>query len=423
MQLKFAHAFAACWFLSLLYVHEGRAADDPLLTLEGALRRALSVSPELGEARLEVSVREGALDQAGAWPNPSVDLQADEKLGLEDGRRGTGLTQVAVKQPVPLIRLTAQRAQARAQLAEAQETLRYEQLQREAETARALHALQFGQARVMLAQQREAFVAGLDPGSAPRKDRIVRYLTPLERSRLAILREEAAQDAASAQGILVETLAPFRALLALPPDAVPGVVALAPVAPPAALPELLGQLDRHPAIAASDRNIDAASATIDLERARRFADPTIGVFRERDFLNGARRDFSGVTLGVEIPLWNRQSGAISRARAESAQAEQRRVALRRDLEAQLRQSHVRLGQLIEQASRQRERLVAPARQALELARRGFVTGEQNVLTLVDAYDTYFDAEVRYSELLAQGWTEVAELRLAAGTTLLPEAAP
>jgi cobalt-zinc-cadmium resistance protein CzcA len=42
---------------------------------------------------------------------------------------------------------------------------------------------------------------------------------------------------------------------------------------------------------------------------------------------------------------------------------------------------------------------------------------------VDGYNTYFDAEVRYRELLQEGWQEAAELRLAAGVVLTqPEAA-
>jgi cobalt-zinc-cadmium efflux system outer membrane protein len=406
----------------LLFVeaHAAPAAEAPVWTLDAAVRQALAVAPEIREAEAEVAAREGTLKQAGAWPNPSIDLRADQKLGIQDGSGGTDLTQVAVTQPLPLTRLAPQRAQAEAQLVAARERLRHARLARETETARAFHALQLAQARLTLAWQRVAFVAGLESGTGDKGRRIVRYLTPLERARLAILREAAEQEAAFAEGKYSEAAAQFRALLALTPDSAPQVAALVPAEAPAPLEVLLGRLGAHPALGASDHDIEAARAGIDVARAQRFADPTIGVFRERDFLGGEQRDFSGVMLSVQVPLWNTQAGNVARARAETDQAREHRAATHRDLETRLRQGRLHLGHLIEQAERFRERLLGPARRMLDLARRGFATGEQNILALVDAYNTYFDAEIRYHELLQEAWQEAAELRLAAGIALVQQ---
>lgn len=419
-------ALAGLVFLSLsfLKVHDASAAEAPIWTLDAAVRQALAVAPEIREAEAEVAAREGARKQAGAWPNPSIDLRADQKLGIEGGGGGTDLTQVAVTQPLPLTRLAPQRAEAGAQLAAARERLRHARLAREVEAARAFHALQLAQARFTLAERRVAFVAGLESKTARRGDRIVRYLTPLERARLSILREAAQQEAAFAEGKHSEAAAQFRALLALPPDSEPKVAALVPAETPAPLEALLERLDRHPVLEASDYDIAAARAGIDVARAQRYADPRIGVFRERDFLAGEERDYSGVMLSVQVPLWDTQAGNVARAVAETDQARERRAAQRRDLEARLRQGRLHLGHLIEQAERYRGRLLGPARRMLDLARRGFETGEQNVLALVDAYDTFFDAEIRYHELLQEAWQEAAELRLAAGSALTaPEVAP
>ncbi len=419
----YAPALTGLLLLSLLFI-QARAAEPSVWTLDAAVRQALLVAPEIRAAAAEVAARAGALQQAGAWPNPSVELRADQKLGIEDGRGGADLTQVAITQALPLTRLAHQRRQAEAQLAAARERLRYAHLAREAEAARAFHALQLAQARLTLAEQRVAFVGGLESATARRADRVVRYLTPLERARLAILREAAEQEAASAEGKHGEVTALFRARLNLAPDAAPQTAPLAPAEAPPSLEVLLKRLDEHPALVANDQEIDAARAGIDVARASRFADPTIGVFHERDFLAGTRRDYNGVLLSVQLPLWNLNAGGVARARAETDQSREHRAAQRRDLEARLRQGRLHLGHLIEQAGRYRERLLGPARQLLALARRGFETGEQNVLALVDGYNTYFDAEVRYLELLQEGWQEAAELRLAAGIALAqPEAAP
>jgi cobalt-zinc-cadmium efflux system outer membrane protein len=412
--------------LSLLFigVHVAHAAEAPVWTLDAAVRQALTVAPEIREAAAEVAAREGALKQAGAWPNPSIDLRADQKLGIEDGSGGTDLSQVAITQPLPLTRLARERRRAEPQLAAARERWRHVRLVRETEAARAFHTLQLAEARLKLAEQRVAFVAGLESGTARRGDRVVRYLTPLERARLAILREVAEQEVASAEGKYSEAAAQFRALLAIGPDVTPQTAPLAPAEAPPPLDELLQRLDVHPALVANDQDIEAARAGIDVARASRFADPTIGVFRERDFLNGARRDYNGVMLSVQVPLWNLNSGGVARAQAETDQARERRAVVRRDLEARLRQGRLHLGHLIDQAERYRERLLGPSRQLLELARRSFETGESNVLALVDGYNTYFDAEIRYHELLQESWQEAAELRLAAGVAFSqPEAMP
>ena len=182
---------------------------------------------------------------------------------------------------------------------------------------------------------------------------------------------------------------------------------------------MLKRLDDHPALAANDQDIEAARAGVHVARANRFADPTISLFHERDFLAGARRNYSGVMLSVQVPLWNFNSGGVVRAQAETDLMRERRAIVGRDLETRLRQSRLHLGHLIEQAERYRERQLGPSRRMLELVRRGFETGEQNVLALVDGYNTYFDAEVRYRELLQEGWQETAEMRLAAGVTFIP----
>jgi outer membrane protein TolC len=88
---------------------------------------------------------------------------------------------------------------------------------------------------------------------------------------------------------------------------------------------LLKRLDDHPALVANDQDIEAARAGVDVARASRFADPTIGVFRERDFLGGARRDYNGVMLSVQVPLWNLNAGGVARAQAETDQARERRA--------------------------------------------------------------------------------------------------
>jgi cobalt-zinc-cadmium efflux system outer membrane protein len=396
----------------LLSVPRVATADSLTWTLETTVQRALESAPEMRAANARVEARAGELEQAGAWPNPSIDLSADQKIGLEDGNGGTDLRYAAISQPMPVLRVARQRRVAEAQFAGAEATRAEDRLQLEYRTAHAYHMLQLADARLALAHERHDLM-GTIAGNGKR-DRLVRYLTPAERTRLDILLEQASQAIATAEGERSEAAAQLRALLGLSSDVQPGTVALEPTTPPPALPALLQRLDTHPALVAAQREEDAARAGVDAARSRRFADPVITLFRERDYIGGSVRDYSGVGLSVQVPLWNLNRGGVDKARADASLAQAQYAARRRDLDSRLRKSQLHLNHLIEQAENQRAQVLEPSRRLFELTRRSFAAGEVNVLALVDAHDSYFSARGRNLELLAQQWLEAADLRLAAG---------
>lgn len=398
------------FFAGLLLAIAYANVQAQVWTLESSVERARTVAPELRAAEAEVMARTGGLTQASAWPNPTIALRADEKLGIQDNRGGYNLNQVSISQPIPVRRLIYQRRAAEASLEAARAGQNHQRLLLETQTARAFHALQYAAERHRLAEQRLEFAEGLRKGADP----LVRYLSPLERARLDILRETAHQDVAFAEGKWSEAVSQFRALLALPSEERPETMQLMPVGAPTELNALFARLAAHPALRASQQARAASRAHVDVARAQRFADPTMSIFREQDYLAGSRQDYTGVMLSVQIPLWNMNNGGVARAHAEVDKAEAQLEAQRRDLESALRQSHLHLGHLIEQAEHYRTRLLVPARQVLGLTRKGFTSGEQNGLALVDSSNTYFEAQARYLELLRDAWLEAAELRLAAG---------
>jgi cobalt-zinc-cadmium efflux system outer membrane protein len=388
-------------------------------TLQASIQRGITVAPELRAAEADISARSGNLTEAAAWPNPSIALRADQKMGLEDGRGGYNLNQVTISQPLPLHRLQHQSRAAEAGLEAARAAQRYQRLLLENRTVQAFHTLQQAAERQLLAQERLTFAEKMQQRDTRRAtDRLVRYLSPLERARLDILRATAHQDVALAEGKWSESLAQFRALLALPPEAQPETTRLQPAAAPAELSALLKQLADHPALQETQLTRDASLASVEVARAQRLADPTLSVIHEQDYLAGERRNYTGLMLEVQMPVWNRNDGGVTRARGVADKAEAALEIQRRDLSNRLRQAHLHLGHLIEQAEHYRTHLLQPARQVLELTQKGYTAGEQNGLALVDASNTYFDAQARYLELLRDAWIEAAELRLAAGISLL-----
>jgi cobalt-zinc-cadmium efflux system outer membrane protein len=387
-------------------------------TLESVTRHVLELAPERRAAEADVATREAELRQAGSWPNPSIDLRADDKLGLEDGRGGSDLTRLGLSQPLPLRRLTRQRSAAEAALRGTEANRRLQQLQIEQETARVFSALQFTASRLKLAQDRLTLAQAYANGVAGKRDPLVRYLSPLERRRLVILHEEAQQAVLTSERDHDKALTGFRSLLGLPLDT---AVTLAPIESPAA-PPILAELERgleaHPALVAARQEVESARAGIAVAESQRFADPELGIFRERDFLNGARRDVTVVELSVQIPFWNLNRGPVDKAKAEALRAQANLAVLQRDAASRLRQSYIELTRLIEQVERMRAHLLDPAREVLDLTRRAFAAGEANILGLVDANNTWFEAQARYLDTLKDGALAAAGLRLAAGQSVV-----
>ncbi len=123
-------------------------------TLAASIQRAVEVAPEMKTADAEIGKQQGKLEQAGAWPNPSVSIQVNNKLGIEDASGGYDVTQLAISQPLPIARLTHQRKQAEAGLAVAEAQRRQQQLSLEHKVAQRFHALQLAEAKLQLAEER-----------------------------------------------------------------------------------------------------------------------------------------------------------------------------------------------------------------------------------------------------------------------------
>jgi len=401
---------------AILPVHAGELTP---WTLTESVRRAVFMSPELRAAEAEIEARVGVLEQSDAWPNPTMELRTDEKLGLEDGRGGYNLNQLSITQSIPLQRLSHQRRASEAALESARSAHAYQSLMLEAKTAQAFHTFQLAAGRTHLADERVSFVEDMQYGLGQLgKDRLVRYLSPLEKARLEIMRASAHQAADKAEGELNEALVQFRTLLDLPPNEKIETTHLIPAEPPTELSKLFMQLDVHPAIQALRFQRDARRDGVEVAKAGRFADPTLTIFHELDYLGGSRRGYTGLMLGIQLPLWTQNDGDVARARGEAVKADALIEEQQRDLSSHQQHSHMHLGHLIEQAQYYRAKLLQPAFELLELTRKGYKSGEQNGLELVDSSNTYFDAQARYLELLHEAWLTAADLRLASGISLL-----
>lgn len=396
------------------------AAQGQHFTLESSLQRALDLAPELRAADAAIAEKEGTLQRATAWPNPNIELRVDDRIGKETGAGGIKFSQLAVSQAVPLTDRRQHLADATlAALRATQAQRHHRKLMIEADIARIFHTLQLATAKVMLAKQRLE-LADLLQTAAQRREQ-AGELARLERIRLDILREQAHQATDREEGEYGEALAQFRSRLALNNDQLPELTPLSTVGALPTLESLRKILADHPAIQANAEQVEAAQGAMAVARTERIPDLSLRLFHDQDFINGQTQSINGVGVAWELPLWDRNAGRVKEAGAQLESATSDSIIVKRDLNAELDQSYLHLGHLILQARHFHDRVLTPAQEMLTLTRRGYEAGEAEILFLVDANDTYFDAQVRYIELLYETWIELARLRLATGQSALDTA--
>lgn len=390
-------------------------------TLESSVQQVLVVAPERRAAEAEVVALQGTRRQAGLWHNPTVGLGASNAMSKEDGQGGTALNEITIRQALPLSgRLDQQRQQADANIKQAQAGAVEQQLALEYEAARVFHNLQLNRALLQLTEQR--LQSADEFQHIGRRREQAGDLSRLERLRLDLVRENASQLIATAEGKESEALSDFQTLLNLT-DPEPTLLSLEQLPSRPSLTALESQLEHHPALQAARQKVAAANKNIDLARANRLADPEIWLSRGRDYLGGQRQDVTAFGVAITVPLWNNNAGQIDSARATRDKAQFELEALQRQLSNRLRLNHLHLGHLLGQAEAYRPKVLEPAEQLFQLSRSGFGAGEVEILALVDAVNGYYEARIRYLELFQQSWLEAAELRRSAGISLLTANTP
>lgn len=384
-------------------------------TLTSSVQQAMSASPELKKEVAEIGARREDVSLSSLWPDPSIELRVDNKLGQDDGSGGYDLIDIKVSQAIPLSRTRHQESVARANLKASEFSRKYQALLLQNNVSRVFHKLQFASAEYSLAEKRLQLADQQSRQSQKNSDGIVvRYLTPLEKMRLDIIREEASQAASSAEGKYRETLNEFAKLLVIDADMATTVAELQPVTDIPDIERLFKLQDKHAQLSSQQQLLQAAKHEVDVARTTQTADPTISLSRSQETFPGGRGDVYGVMFNIQIPIHDRKSTAESKANYKASEKNIELQQLRRDLHIDLKRSFTHLNHVVEQAADYKKKVLTPAKNMLELTNKGFASGELKMLSLVDANNTYFEARLHYLNLLYQARVELADVNLYAG---------
>lgn len=158
-----------------------------------------------------------------------------------------------------------------------------------------------------------------------------------------------------------------------------------------------------------DLSVEAAETNIDIQRASGRT-PTVSltgaVSRTEDDYDrqtANRRDgvtnTSSIGLGVAIPLYS--GGAINasvrQATASAEAAMETRADSIQDIELSIRNAVLKLKTLSAQVKAQKQ-AIRSAQSALEATQAGYDVGTRNIVELLDAQSTFFDAKNTYEQL-------------------------
>lgn len=397
------------------------AGETNTLTLERALRVALEHNPELRAASGRVEAATGRARQARVWPNPELELTAEDWPaggGLSDAKQIVGVVQTL---PFPGKKKWDRAiGAAGVRVTEAELELRRRELIRDVKQAffQVLAAQELvavaGQLVHVAEVAAQAARKRVEAGAAADQEQLRAEIAleqvraertgferelRLARQRLATLLGRPALQDAPISGALVETV--DAALLGQPPEQWLGV---------------------HPGVVAMRTARERAEGELRRARLEPYPDVRFGVAGGRE--GGAdRSSIVEFRVSLPLPILDRAKGRQQEARAHAAVAEAETLALEQRLRQAWAAALERLRAAGARANSYRDRILPKAEQALRLVQRGFEEGKFGLIDLLDTQRTAAETRRAYVETLLELNTARAELEALLGPSPVPGQAP
>lgn len=143
---------------------------------------------------------------------------------------------------------------------------------------------------------------------------------------------------------------------------------------------------RNPDYRAALLRVEQAGSALTAERSLRLPGLAASIFREREF----DRIASGFSLGIAIPLWNRNQGGVRIAEGELREAEAEALDLKARIEAEVERLTRADQSARELAISYRRDILPAAAEVLSIIRFSLEQGEANLLAWLEARRTYLE---------------------------------
>jgi outer membrane protein, heavy metal efflux system len=392
------------------------AMSEPLeLTLRDALSLTLQRNPELAAFAKERSATDAALLQAGALPNPVLDIIGDDLGNDRKAEAGDRTTAIQLGQ---LIELGGKRA-ARIRAAEASRDLANWDYEAKRIEIVSLVAQRFidvlaVQQRQTLAEETVALARQVSDAVAKRVQ--AGKVSPVEetKAQLAQATVEIELEQAKREGITARKT--LGALWANPnPHFEKAIGDLEKTLSLPPYEQLVERVRDNPELARWSAEMARRQAGVDAAKAKAVPDVTVtaGVTRFSQFNDHAYT----VGISLPLPLFDRNRGGILEAsRRLDKAADEQSVAQGRML-TELAQAYQRLAAIDTEIDTLRAILLPGAQSAFDAATKGYQFGKFGFLDVLDAQRTLFQTRTQYLRALTDYQRGVSEIERLVGGPL------
>ncbi|MFA6174364.1 MAG: TolC family protein [Kiritimatiellales bacterium] len=392
------------------------AEEAGVLELRHVLELALMNSPSLTASSHGVKAAEGNARQAGALPNPRLELEASE-FGGSGSRTGYGAAETSV-QLSQLVEMGGKRGKRqRAAQAEARLTgWEYEadRLEVLAQTKKAFVDVLLAQERLTLADSLLAVAEDVRKAAAHRVS--AGKVAPLEETKAGVelaaarmARDRAKRELDTARKRLA---ASWGGTMPMFTEAAGDLSVVADIP---SMEQLYAQLDNTPEIARGHDVLASGRESLALAKAGRIPDIEVsaGISRFED--DGSTAGIVG--LSIPLPLFDRNAGGIFAAKHQALRAEYEQRAISLGVKTDLAEAYNRLETARAEALTIKSELLPGAQQAFDTAQIGYRAGKYGYLEVLDTQRTLSEAKIGYLEVLADYHKAAADVERLTGTQL------
>ncbi len=374
------------------------------LTLDVIESMALSNSPAIKQASSRVRALRGKFQQVGLSPNPTVGYMGSE-IGNEGraGQQGAFISQEIVTAG----KLQRNRAIVAAEMSQAEQELVAMQQRVRTDVRQQFYQALMAQRRVQLAKELVGLTTEVVTASKT-------LLDAQEIPLAGLLQTEVQQQNSE---LLLRTAEnqldqAWRNLAAVVGDT------------DFIQSELTGQIKELPIalgweeqlIRLQSESPEVAAALAEIERARRALSracvepvPNINTQWSVQYDYATEDTVAGVQVGIALPIWNRNQGAIRQAQAEVSQATSNIQRLELDLQQRLSNAFCQYADANMTATAYANEILPRTKQTLNLVRAAYEQGEVSYLELLTAQKTFSETNLAYLDALGSLWTSYTHI--------------
>lgn len=406
------HLLLVCSFIYFSACHEIVCGNDiqtpgKAISLKEAIDIALERNPQLQSMNDQVAAELGSLNQAKLYPNPVIELLAEEmptdEIGLNESQNRVSITQPIITGGKRGLGIKVSKR--------AKEKNEFERdaflIGIIADTKKAFYKVLADQESFSVAKELEKVAKDIYESEKIRFDVGEVALTNVLRSEVEL--SKARNLVFHAEGELQNSFRELQTIMGTPEVTdftITGKLITAPTA--LSLHELEQHMkNNHPIFKASEKKREMADAQLLLEQRQVIPDIAVSAGYKR--LSQEDADTFEFGLEIPVPFFNRNQGNIQKSKALSNKAKHEGISLDNHMLFELKRNfnlyNVERKRLLEF----NDVILPRADEALSLITKGYKEGEFGYIDLLDTQRIWTDTRISYNESIKRLNTILADI--------------